>query len=520
MWYNININLMRFMDMLKNKGIKILCALLALIMMLGAFAGCKSEKDDPNDSSDTAENTIKTGTADDSPADVVSLQSDHYTVNNEMFAFYFYKDYYDAVDRYYDSYFYYYNLDPTKDLKEQQYSESQTTWFDYFITVTYKNIVNYLTFAEAAIEEGVELEDEDIKKIDEELAALRTAAEEQGISVQEFLDRQFGYGVTEDTVRECIEIYTLGDKFYQSKVEELNVYDDNDFDAYYEEHKDEFLFIDFRKTEVRADQQTYASEAEKQTAYADAEAIAQNIADSKDISEFVEKSIAYYKSINDSLEEPLTEDQIYAQATNVTVQYSYRTTTGLGKWAFQDGRKDGDMTMLDNGAGIYTAFYLDSAPYRAENETKNYRVVTFSLSEYEDDEQKAMAAAEAFYDEWQKNGGDGESLEKLAQSKENYSAYLREEVDLGETQPIVENWLFNKKHKVGDSEIIEDDSTVYVILYEGDGEISWKIKAREALLNNALNEYFAEMMEKHPINFNLDNMNLLSGVTAFTQTKE
>ena len=200
---------------MKNKAIRILCALLALIMMLGAFAGCKSGEDEPeNKPADTQ--SIKTGTADDSPADVISLQSEHYTINNEMLAFYFYKDYYDAVDRYYDSYFYYYNLDPTKDLKQQNYSESQTTWFEYFITVTYKNIVNYLTFAEAAIAEGVELEDEDVKKVDEELASLRSAAEEEGISVQQFLDRQFGYGVTEDTVRKCIEIYTLGDKYYNN----------------------------------------------------------------------------------------------------------------------------------------------------------------------------------------------------------------------------------------------------------------------------------------------------------------
>jgi len=505
--------------MMKNKGIRILCALLALIMMLGALAGCNSDKEDPaEDPADTQ--TIKTGTEDDSPADVVSLKSEHYTINNEMFAFYFYKDYYDAVDRYYDSYFYYYNLDPTKDLKSQNYSESQTTWFDYFITVTYNNIINYLTFAEAAIAEGVELEAEDIETVDAEIASLRSAAEDEGITVQEFLDRQFGYGVTEETVRECIELYTLGDKYYDVKLKEFDVYDDDDFDAYYEEHKDEFLFVDFRKTEIRADQQTYASEAEKQAAYEDAKKIAENIAASKDIAEFVERSIAYYNSINDSLEEPLTEDEIYAQATSVTVQYSYRTTTGLGQWAFQDGRKDGDMIMLDNGAGIYTAYYLDSAPYRAENVTKNYRMIPFALSAYDNDKAKAKAAAEELYNEWQENGGGGEQLEKLAQSKDNYNAYLREEADLGETQPIVENWLFNKEHEIGDSEIIEDDSYVYIILYEGDGEISWKIKAGESLLNAALNEYFAQIAEKYPIEFNLENMKLLSGVTAFTQTEE
>lgn len=506
--------------MLKNKAIKIISALLVLATLLGAFAGCKSEKDEPDDTVDSTEISIKTGTAEDDPADVIALKSEHYTITNQMFAFYFYKDYYDAVDRYYDSYFYYYNLDPTKDLKGQQYGDTETNWFDYFITVTYKNIVNYLTFAEAAVAEGIELEEEDVKAVEEELTSLRTAAEEQGITTQEFLERQFGYGITEDTVRECIELFTLGNKYYEVKLKEINVYDDDDFDAYYEEHKDEFLFIDFRKTEIRADQQTYASVEEQTKAFQKAQKAAEKIADSKDISEFVKKSIEYYKEANKSLEEPLTDEEIHAMVTNVTVQYSYRTTTGLGQWAFQDGRKDGDMTVLDNGAGIYTAYYLDRAPYRAENKTKNYRVVTYALSNYDNDKAKAKAAAEELYNEWLTSGGSGEDLQKLAEAKDIYSGYLREEVDLGETQPIVENWLFNKKHEVGDCEIIEDDSNVYVILFEGDAEISWKTQARESLLNADLNEYFADIMEKYPIEFNLDNMNLISGITAFTKTEE
>ncbi len=503
--------------MFKNNGIRLVAALLACIMLLGVFAGC-NKKDPVEDPVDT-ENPIKTGSAEDDPSEVIAFKSEHYTITNDMFAFYFYKDYYDAIDMYYESYFYYNNLDPTKDLKEQTYGDSGTTWFDYFITVTYQNIVNYLLFAEAAIADGVELNDEDYKYIDEEIAALESGAEYEGFSVQEFLDYRFGYGVTVDTVRECTELYLLGTKYFDDKIAEY-VYDDEDFDKYYEEHKEDFLYIDFRKTEVRADQQTYANEEEKAKAYAAAKKTAETIAASKNLGEYVERSIAYYKSINDSLEEPLTDEEIRAQATNVTVQYSYRTTTSLGQWGFAEGRKDGDITVLDNGSGIYTVYYLQSAPYRAENLTKNMRMVSFSLANYENDEAKMKEKANELYAKWKELGGTGEALELAAEELEIYAGTLREEVDLGETQPVVEYWLFNGDRKPGDCEILEDENACYLIYFEGDGEISWKIVARDALVNEAVNEFYTSLAKRHNIDFNLDNMKLISGVTAYTATEE
>ncbi len=503
--------------MFKKNMIRIFAALLACVMLLGVFAGCKNDEVEPDPVED--ENPIKTGSVDDDPAKVIAVQSENYTITEQMFAFYFYKDYYDAVDAYYDSYFYYYNLDPTKDLKEQNYSDGQSSWFDYFITVTYKNIVNYLTFAEQAIDEGFELGEEGIASVDAEMDALREAAKEEGLSVADFLDRRFGYGVTEDVVRECTEIYTLGNMFYEEKLAEF-VYDDDDFDKYYEEHKDEFLFIDFRKTEVRADQQVYATEQAKQEAYAAAKKTAETIAAAKNLGEFVERSIAYYKSINDSLEEPLTDEEIRAQATNVTVQYSYRTTTALGQWGFDGARKDGDITVLDNGAGIYTVYYLDSAPYRAENLTKNARMVSFPLASYENDMSKAKAKANELRTKWEELGGDGKALEDAAFELELYAGSLREEIDLGETQPIVEYWLFNSDRKPGDSELLEDENACYLIYFEGDGEVSWKVKARETLVGTAVNDYFGSIAKDHTINFNLENMNLLSGLTFYSQPEE
>lgn len=500
----------------KNKYIKLIAALLIFVMLLGTVAGCGDKSDGQDDVNETQTGSIADAEDGMSPSEIVALQSEHYTVTNDMFAFFFYKDYYDALEYYYDSYYYYYKLNPTVDLKEQTYNDG-SSWFDYFITITYKNVANYLLFAEAAIDEGIELDETDIASVEAEIAGLEESAQAEGYTTQEFLDYRFGYDVDLETVRECIELYTLGTKYYDQLVDSISI-SENDIEEYYEENEQSFLYVDYRKVEVRADTTEYASVSEQEAGYAAAKATAEKIAASKNISEYVDRSVAYYKSINDTLDEPLTDDEIYTKVTNITAQYSYRETS-FAKWAFAEGRKSGDITMLDNGAGIYTVYYLQNAPYRAENATKNIRMVSFSAESF-DDESQMREAADELYAKWKELGGDGEALKEAATALELSEGSLKEAVDLGETQPVVENWLFNSERQPGDCEILDDGSACYMVYFEGDGEISWKVTATEALENEQINNIFSGFAQKYSVDYNLNNMNLLSGVTVYTETEE
>ena len=492
---------------------RILAALFAFIMILGVLVGCNGNtSDDPDDTKE--QETIPNGTADDAPSDVISLKSEHYTVTNDMFAYYFYKDFYDAVDYYYESYYYYQNLDPTIDLKKQAYGESNT-WFDYFISMTFQNVNNYLLFAEAALDEGITLSDEDRATIEADIASLEDAAATGGMTTQEFLDYRFGKGLTLDTVRRCQELYLLGTKYYDDILASYS-YDDDDYDKYFEENKSAFLYIDYREVVVRANYGENATTAEIKAALADAKAKAEYIAEAKNIDEYVERGVEYYKSINDTLDEPLTDTQIFNKVTNIVVQYSYRDTTSLGKWAFDDERKDGDIVMLDNGAGIYTVFYLQNAPYRADNKTKNIRIAGLMASDYENDMEKAKTAAQALLDKHKELGGDGEALKQACDELSVSGGGLRKEMDLGELEPIIEGWAFDDERKPGDCEMLVDDEVVYVVYFESDGEVSWKLTAHEALLSGDMNARYKEFFEAHEVLFNTANMNLLSGETVYT----
>ena len=481
---------------------KLLALILAVVIASAVLTACAGGNGPDSPETDGPDVILP-------PTETVAVQSEHYTITNDKFAYFFYKDMYDAVEQYYESYFQYYGLDMTKDLKAQQYSDT-STWFDYFLGLTLKNVANYLYFAEAAIDNGFEMSDNARAQVENELDQLRSAAQENGESVQSFLDRLFGNDLTIEAVKECMELYYYGNEYFE-KVCGTFTYTDDQLDEYYKEHESEFLFVNYRLVEVRADQKEYLTEADQQKGFAEAKKKAEYIAQAKDISEFVERGVAYYTSINDTLDEPLTDDEIYRRVTNIVMQYSYNENTAFGRWAFDGTHKDGDITMLDNGAGIYTVYYLQDAPYRAENNTKNIRIMTFSVSGYGSAD-AAKEAADGIMTKWEASGKTGEEFEEIA--PEGFGN-LQENVDLGDTPAVIDTWLFYEPRTPGDCALLEGSGAYYIVYFESDGEVSWEKNARESLLTIDVNTVFNGYREKYPMTYNYDNMNLLSGETPY-----
>ena len=191
------------------------------------------------------------------------------------------------------------------------------------------------------------------------------------------------------------------------------------------------------------------------------------------------------------------------------MEYAYNENAAFGKWAFGGGRKSGDIVMLDNGAGIYTVYYLETAPYRKENQTKNYRYLVFNGDESADE---ALAAFEA-------GEKTGEAFAALAEGKtdEMGDGALQEKTDLGETSPVIEAWLFDSARKPGDVGKLEYGDYRILVYFEGDGGVSWKNKAEKAIVSDAVNAGLAEYQKKYEIKSDLDNVYYISGENAFTR---
>ena len=195
------------------------------------------------------------------------VTSENHKVSNNMMNYFLTTTY----QQYYSSYSYYINQGtdtasdgssstsaPTlKELKDKQCSLQASdadvkTWYDYFLLeITVPQVKNMLVLAEAADAAGYKLTEEDEAKIDEVLETYKTTAQSYGYSSgNEFM--MFGAGIKEKDVRAALELSQLASSYSQN-VSDSFTYDDANYDAYLEEHKDEFRYVDYLSFTLKGD---------------------------------------------------------------------------------------------------------------------------------------------------------------------------------------------------------------------------------------------------------------------------
>lgn len=497
---------------------RIIALILCLLMLLNVFCSCEKKNEDGKaDTSETQKSSIPDGSANDAPGDVISFESEHYKVDNNMLNYFYRFDYYEAIEKYYDSYFQYYNLNPKKDLKQQQCKlyEENKTWFDYFIAMTTSNIVNFLYFAERAYDVGNNTAPEITENVEKDLEAIKSAAEYYEISKEEFIKSRFGATVTEEDVRRALELYYTGTYQYDLDLASIKV-SDEDMDKYYEENKSEFVYCDFRSYSIKANVKDGASEAETLAAYEKAEKKAKELLATGNEQAFISWIYNYEKEINDTLETPLTEQEMQYYSKKITVEYNYTDKTAFGKWAFEEGRKVGDMTMLDNGQGTYTVYYIYTAPTRHNNKTANISRILVDIEDFDNNQDKAYEKAKELWEKWENTDKSLDAFNKLAKEYNSEDNIEYDGLKTSDMETQLSSWCTDTERKAGDSELIPSSYGYYIVYYRGSGEIQWKSEAYEAIRENAIKDIYNEYIDKYSVSLNENNINLVSGITSYT----
>lgn len=498
--------------------ISVVAVVIIALAVLLVVKFTSENKNDPQDAPKTLDEIPDAKEGDD-PSNVISFKSEHYEVTNDMLNYFYRFDFYDSIDRYFDSYYQYYELDPTKDLKEQNckmYQDKTGTWFDYFIAQSSVSIERFLLFAEAALEQGNADDPQIQENVENDMNAIKSSASEYyKIPLEEFISTRFGETVTEEEIRAALTLFYTGTIQYNKDIDSIKL-NDSDLDKYYEEHKNDFLYCDFRSYQFKAKVSDDASEAEKKKAYAEAEAKADELLKMNTVEKFVEWIRNYETSINDTLEEPYTEAEINYHATKVTGEYEYNDKTAFGKWAFAGDKKEGDMTVLDNGAGVYTVYYLVKAPYRLEYNTVNFRRILVDVDDFGGDMDKTLEKANELKEKWEATDKSEDSFTALAEEYDANDTVYFEEVALSDLERDLGAWCYDKERKPGDSELVSSEYGYYLVYFCGTGRQKWKIDANEALMTERINSIFDGYTEKYPIKMNKNNLYLISGVTAYT----
>ncbi len=175
---------------------RLLCVLLALCCIF-ALASCKdgdkgdNDTDRTEDTGDTTEKGLK------------------FKASEGLLAYYIYKAAYEFTEEDLIEH----NFDAEKSLKDQMYDD-QHTWYDILVVRATDILTSLLIWCNAAADDGVELDSEDLRSIEDTLVQHRIVAATDGYSLDDYLAQIYNNTyITEAVLQAAYELESLSRKY-------------------------------------------------------------------------------------------------------------------------------------------------------------------------------------------------------------------------------------------------------------------------------------------------------------------
>ncbi len=381
-------------------------------------------------------------------------------------------------------------FDANADLKEQQIPYDGTdyeTWYDYFHANTSAQITEYLTLCQAAKDEGITLEESDNAIIEKTLSAISTVAEENNMTVDEYITETYGEKVKKDDIRRCLELSQLASKYYSKHSADLK-YSDSEIDSYYTENKADFLQCEYITYTFTASQSGTAKKIASAKSYTDFKTMFES---------FIEKQIS---SGEDAPTGDDLADAVEEALDDCVTTMSYDVSTDAGEWLFAEGRKTGDITLIKESGG-YHLYYVTEPATQETYKTKNVRHILIGVT---DDDTADKKRADTLLKEWRNGERTEESFALLATENTDDSGSvstggLYENVEKNQMVTEFNDWIFAAKRKVGDSEVVKSDYGYHIMYFVGDGVVAWKAPVISQMKEEDYNEKLSELEEKYSV---------------------
>ena len=448
--------------------------------------------------------------------DRVTVKSADYEVNNAMMSYFFHDNFYQQK-QYYDYYSSYFKLDTSKSLKMQDYSTSMT-WYDYFIEQASENVKSILVFAQAAKDEGITLDDADNKMIEDQIADIKAAADEAKITPEKYIFNNYGLGVTEQDIRDSLELYYTSQKLYYNIINGID-YTTDEISAYYDEHSSDYMKVNYKSYACKSYNATDATDSEKEAAYDKAESYANELAKSTTAKDFDIALKAYLLEVYKDNNVTYTDAEIEETIENsLTEGEAYTANSEYSEWLFNSETKAGDTKIIDNGSGTYTVYLLTEAAHREEYTTKNVRHILLSLSDYDTDDE-CKAAAEAVLAEYNNGAKTEEAFSDLAvkYSTDTGSVSvggLYKNILKGEMTAAFDEWCYDDARSVGDVDIVKTTYGYHVMYFAGNGLSAWESEVFNDMQDAEYTEISEDYTEKYEVTADTAKMNNIPDINS------
>lgn len=415
-----------------------------------------------------------------------AMESENYDVSVAMASYFFEDCCNQELAENGEYYYYYHGFDMDKPYSEQYIDEEKSTSFlTYFRDMTKDYIGEILIYSEAARARGEKLNNEDIKNIDDDIAAMKQIAAQKGVSFNKYLKQTYGAGVREKDVRACLELTIMADKEYKYVEESFSPTEKEIADFYKENSKAintaSYIYYTFN-----------GSTAKKRAA--ELKGCKTEGAFCKYIVDFMLDSSL--ESSRQSAEKALEEYKVSDKA--------YTSGDDLSNWLFKEGRKEGDTIILNDQSGS-TVYYVTEPPHRNENRSANVRHILLSKSKYSNIS-AAKQKGKEILNEWKQGGGTVELFEELCEkySEDEDTATLgglyENHIEGGvENAYEFDEWCFDSRRKAGDTEILSAEYGVHIMYFESFGLEVWKLNCMDYMLEETVNSAHNKYYEQHVV---------------------
>ncbi len=450
------------------------------------------------------------------PRKTVALRTGDHELSAVEFSHY----YYDAINAFYQnygSYLSYFMSDPSLPIDQQVYDEETgETWADYFMKSAADNAkFDYAVYDEAKAA-GYTLSAESEQSIQDSLKTLETQVKDNGFkSLNQYFDQIYGKGCTKDTYVAYQRIRATASE-YAAKLDDERVFSDADIQAKDDENPAKYSSATYRayfisannyKPEAADDEEEKSDEekaAETKKAMEEAKAAADEMA----------AAATSEKAFTDKALElaPESSKQTYENAdATLNADTAYDNVNSLfADWVFDDARKAGDVTTIEDGENGYYVLYFLSTDDNSYS-TVNVRHILIAPENDEDSDNDgtpdkasdaadaaAKAKAEQLLADWKAGEATEDSFAKLAadNSTDNGSdGGLYENVYHNQMVEEFNDWCFDPARKTGDTDIVKTTYGYHVMYFVGEGESYRKTQILSDLKEEAYNEWSEKIVE-------------------------
>ena len=418
-------------------------------------------------------------------------------------------------------------LDTSLPLNEQFYAE-EITWSDYFVDLAVEKAKSDRALCAAAKAEGFQMSEEEQMTLEDTLGWLNTYATIYGYpDTESYLRSIYGPGANLDSYTEYSTNASLASAYYTAHQENLNI-DDVAIRAYEADNYDAFSSFSFATYHVGyTDYLTGGTEgedgtmvytpAEEETARAAAKADADALAKFTSVEE-LDKAIAAL---------PKNEDFPSAKSTVFTDSLYTSTSSIYRDWLAEDGRKEGDCTVISNKTAVtaedgstsevindfYVVLFLGRNDNTMPLANVRHILVNFEggttdengSTTYTDEEKAtAKAEAEAILAELTADGTVTEdefaaaATEKTDDTASSFTGGLFENItpENGVYVEEFKNWAMDESRKTGDTGIIETAYGYHIMYYVGDGALTYRdYMIRNEISSTTMEEWYNGLLE-------------------------